>query len=119
MATNLVKLSIFFKEFTDEVQDLKTLKNLRTLDITCLSDSTKYFPLKKDHFNIEFHDPSKISMVLKMKSFNLDMSQIFKRFNWSHFPINSLDVTVDKLKFVDSENATDIDNSEDETVIFD
>ena len=43
MATNLVKLSIFFKEFTDELQDLKTLKTLRVLDITCLSDSTKYF----------------------------------------------------------------------------
>jgi len=74
MATNLVKLSIFFKEFTDELQDLKSLVNLRKLELTCLSDSTKYFPLKKDHFNIDFHEASKISMDIKMCNFNLDMS---------------------------------------------
>ena len=57
MASNLINLSIYFKEFTYELQDLKRLKLLRNVHITCLSDSAKYFKLKPEHFKLEFHNP--------------------------------------------------------------
>ena len=36
-------LQVTFKEFTYEVQDLRSLKNLTKLELYCLSDSSKYF----------------------------------------------------------------------------
>ena len=45
MAHNLIELSIFFKEFTSEVQDLTSLKNLKLLELNCLSDCNGYFIL--------------------------------------------------------------------------
>lgn len=50
MAHNLIELSIYFKEFTSEVQDLTSLKNLRILDLNCISDCNGYFILGEKEY---------------------------------------------------------------------
>lgn len=106
MATNLRSLHITFKEFTNEIQDLKPLQNLRNLKITCISDSSGYFDLKKDkHFRLEFFEPKKVDLQIEMHKFNLELKQIFNRFSYRDFPINSFEVTLNKLKFVDDQTS--------------
>lgn len=81
MVDNLITLKVFFKEFTYEVQDLHKLEQLQNLEINCLSDSTKYFKLTERQFKLQFFDSKKINFVLKMTNFNLEMNNIFEKFN--------------------------------------
>jgi len=101
MAVNLQVLNIYFKEFTWEMQDLKALKFLREVNITCLSDSAKYHPLKAEHFRLEFFNPQAIDLSITMLSYNLMLHDIFNRFSWVSFPVNSFKIFAGKLKFKD------------------
>jgi len=80
---------------------MKPLKNLRNLLIDCLSDSSKYFELKKEHFRLEFHNAARVNLEVRMPAFNLELKQIFARFSWKDFPINSFTITLNKLRFID------------------
>ena len=102
MAFNLQHLQIYFKEFTYEVQDLKPLKELKSLQLTCLVDSNKYFNLNEQQiFQLQFYKPQQVSIKIKMPSFNLEMLEIFKKFNWKKLNVKSLELEMNKLKYSD------------------
>ena len=101
MAVNLQILNIYFKEFTYETQDLKSLKFLREVNITCLSDSLKYQPLKIEHFKLELFNPSAVDLSITMLSYNLMLHDIFNRFSWVTFPVKSFRLDAGKIKFKD------------------
>lgn len=101
MAVNLQTLNIFFKEFTWELQDLKALKFLKEVNITCLADSAKYQALKAEHFKLEFFNPQAVSLSITMLSYNLMLHDIFNRFSWATFPVKRFRIDAGKIKFKD------------------
>lgn len=101
MAINLQVLNIYFKEFTWELQDLKALKFLREVNITCLADSAKYQALKAEHFKLEFFNPQAVSLSITMLSYNLLLHDIFNRFSWATFPVKRFRIDAGKIKFKD------------------
>ncbi len=73
MAHNLIELSIFFKEFTSEVQDLTSLNNLKLLELNCISDCNGYFTLGEKEYQLKFKDSKKVDVIVRMNKFNLEM----------------------------------------------
>jgi hypothetical protein len=73
MAHNLIELSIFFKEFTSEVQDLTSLNNLKLLELNCISDCNGYFILGEKEYQLKFKDSKKVDVIVRMNKFNLEM----------------------------------------------
>lgn len=82
MAHNLIELSIYFKEFTSEVQDLTSLKNLRVLDLNCISDCNGYFILGEKEYQLKFKESKKVEVTVRMNKFNLEMQNIIEKFNY-------------------------------------
>lgn len=81
---------------------MKPLKELRSLQLTCLVDSTKYFNLNEQQiFQLQFYKPQQVSIKIKMPSFNLEMLEIFKKFNWKKLNVKSLELEMNKLKYSD------------------
>jgi hypothetical protein len=74
---------------------------LKEVNITCLSDSTKYHPLKAEHFKLEFYNPQAINLSITMLSYNLMLHDIFSRFSWVAFPVKSFRLDAGKIKFKD------------------
>ena len=52
MVLNLTYLQLYFKEFTYELQDLRGLQCLKTLEINYLGSSSKSFEPTSEHFKI-------------------------------------------------------------------
>ena len=99
MVQNLQVLSVTYKEFTYEDQDLRGLKNLRRLELYCVSDSSKYFEFCNNQFKVKFFEPNKVELLIEMGKFNLDLHNILRKFNWRAFPLKFIDLSFNKLKF--------------------
>ena len=52
---------------------MSPLKNLRKLDLNCISDSNKYFKLGDKEFQLKFKDSKKVEVIVRMSKFNLEM----------------------------------------------
>ncbi len=90
MAENLVEMTLYFKELTQELQDLTPLKKLRVIEFVCVSDSSKYFKFERQHFNIMFAEPSAVQLRVKMEAFNIELRDIFKKFNYLNYPVHTV-----------------------------
>lgn len=83
------------------MQDLRSLQSLTTLEINYLGSSGKSFEPTSEHFRIQFHDPSVITMKINMNKMNIDILKIFKKFNYKAYPVKQFIMCMHKFKFKD------------------
>ena len=60
-------------------------------------------------FKMQFFDNSKISMLVKMEKFNMNMRNVFEKFNYCQFPVYKLELWVNKLKYEELKEGQDTD----------
>ena len=77
MVANLQHLQVFFREFTQDDQDLSSLKKLQTLELNCLGGvvgQEKYITFENRELLFTFSNEVEVDVMVKLNHFNVEMS---------------------------------------------